>query len=158
MGHKTLINGTAYEITSGRILINGTVYSVDKGKTRVGGTGYDIQIGFESLLDFGTITLTQGTANYSYNEIIPTPEIDFSLCDTLVVNGVAYAVVYTYSESSIQEIHRFGLINTSTTEALSEENPYQCIVSCRQNGEQKEWRGVFQSYIGGTYEVSLGRL
>lgn len=40
--HKTLVNGTAYEVKGGKCLINGTVYSIKKGRTLIGGTGYDI--------------------------------------------------------------------------------------------------------------------
>ena len=42
MAHKTLIGGTAYEITGGKTLIGGTGYSIKGGKTLIGGTGYDI--------------------------------------------------------------------------------------------------------------------
>ena len=42
MSHKTLVNGTAYEVTGGKCLVNGTVYSIKKGRTLIGGTGYDI--------------------------------------------------------------------------------------------------------------------
>lgn len=42
MGHKTLIDGTAYEISGGKTLVNGTGYSIDKGKTLVGGTAYEV--------------------------------------------------------------------------------------------------------------------
>lgn len=42
MAHKTLINGTAYEIDGGKTLVNGTAYEVDKGKTLVGGTAYEV--------------------------------------------------------------------------------------------------------------------
>lgn len=41
--HKTLVNGTAYEVKGGKCLVNGTVYSVKKGRTLIGGTGYDIK-------------------------------------------------------------------------------------------------------------------
>lgn len=41
--HKTLIDGTGYEIKSGRVLIAGTGYGVKKGRTLIGGTGYDIK-------------------------------------------------------------------------------------------------------------------
>jgi hypothetical protein len=40
--HKTLINGTAYEVKGGKCMVNGTVYSIKKGRTLIGGTGYDI--------------------------------------------------------------------------------------------------------------------
>lgn len=42
--HKTLVNGTAYEVKSGKCLVNGTAYSIKKGRTLIGGTGYDIAV------------------------------------------------------------------------------------------------------------------
>lgn len=42
MAHKTMVDGTAYEIKGGRTLVDGTAYDVKKGKTLVGGTAYDI--------------------------------------------------------------------------------------------------------------------
>lgn len=42
MAHKTLVNGTAYEISGGRTLVNGTGYSIKGGRTLVNGTGYDV--------------------------------------------------------------------------------------------------------------------
>lgn len=40
--HKTLINGTAYEVKGGKCMVGGTVYNILKGRTLIGGTGYDI--------------------------------------------------------------------------------------------------------------------
>ena len=48
MAHKTLVNGTAYEVKGGKCLVNGTVYSIKKGRTLIGGTGYDIT--FQSVV------------------------------------------------------------------------------------------------------------
>lgn len=42
MAHKTLINGTNYEVKGGKCLVNGTVYNILKGRTLIDGTGYDI--------------------------------------------------------------------------------------------------------------------
>lgn len=42
MAHKTLIGGTAYEISGGKTLVGGTSYSIDKGKTMVDGTVHNI--------------------------------------------------------------------------------------------------------------------
>lgn len=42
MAHKTIVNGTAYEVKGGKCLVNGTVYDIKKGRTLIGGTGYDI--------------------------------------------------------------------------------------------------------------------
>lgn len=42
--HKTLVNGTAYEVMGGKCLVNGTVYNILKGRTLIDGTGYDIAL------------------------------------------------------------------------------------------------------------------
>jgi len=42
MAHKTLVGGTAYEVSGGKTLVDGTGYEIAKGRTLVGGTGYDI--------------------------------------------------------------------------------------------------------------------
>ena len=42
MAHKTLVNGTAYEVKGGKCLVNGTSYDIKKGRTFIGGAGYDI--------------------------------------------------------------------------------------------------------------------
>ena len=40
--HKTLVNGTAYEVKGGKCLVNGVAYSIKTGRTLINGTGYDI--------------------------------------------------------------------------------------------------------------------
>lgn len=42
--HKTLINGTAYTVKSGKCMVNGTVYNILKGRTLIDGTGWDITL------------------------------------------------------------------------------------------------------------------
>lgn len=42
MAHKTLVNGTVYEVNGWKCLVNGTAYSIKKGRTLIGGTGEDI--------------------------------------------------------------------------------------------------------------------
>ena len=42
MSHKTLVNGTAYEVKGGKCLVNGTSYDIKKGRTLINGTGEDI--------------------------------------------------------------------------------------------------------------------
>lgn len=57
MAHKTLINGTAYEVSGGKTLVNGTGYSIDKGKTMVDGTVRDIdfkKVYYVSFIFIGT--------------------------------------------------------------------------------------------------------
>lgn len=41
--HKTLVNGTVYQVKGGKCLVNGTVYDIKKGRTLINGTGYDIK-------------------------------------------------------------------------------------------------------------------
>ena len=42
MAHKTMVGGTAYEISGGKALVDGTTYGIKGGKTLVGGTAYEI--------------------------------------------------------------------------------------------------------------------
>ena len=60
MAHKTLIGGTAYEISGGKTLVDGTAYSIDKGKTLVGGTAYEV--GFAEM---ATVKIQR--SSYDYN-------------------------------------------------------------------------------------------
>ena len=50
MAHKTLVNGTVYEVNGGKCLVNGTSYDIKKGRTLIGGTGYDIEFGSKTWL------------------------------------------------------------------------------------------------------------
>ena len=43
MAHKTLVGGTAYNITGGKSLVSGTAYDIKGGRTLISGTGYDIK-------------------------------------------------------------------------------------------------------------------
>lgn len=56
MSHKTLISGTAYEVSGGKTLIDSTVYEIDKGKTLVDGTAYEV--GFAPPAATVTVNIT----------------------------------------------------------------------------------------------------
>ena len=60
MAHKTLVGGTAYEVSGGKTLVGGTAYSIKNGKTLVGGTVYEV--GFAP--DTVTITITGSSGEY----------------------------------------------------------------------------------------------
>lgn len=45
MAHKTLIDGTAYEVNGGKTFIGGVTYEIDKGNALVDGTAYEIGFG-----------------------------------------------------------------------------------------------------------------
>ena len=67
MAHKTLIDGTAYEISGGKTLIDGTAFSIKGGKTLVDGTAYEV--GFGSAMANVKIT-TPDSNNASFPNII----------------------------------------------------------------------------------------
>ena len=43
MPGKTMIGGTAYDVTPGSVMIGGTVYTIKEGKTLINGTAYSIK-------------------------------------------------------------------------------------------------------------------
>lgn len=71
--HKTLINGTAYEVKGGKCLVNGTVYNIKKGRTLIGGTGYDIK--FQNGY---TWVLNENADLYSLQGANPIEYVDFT--------------------------------------------------------------------------------
>lgn len=81
MGHKTLINGTAYTVSGGKTLIGGTAYNIIGGKTLVNGTAYNIN--FESTmasLPVGTTFISDGYQYVVIHQGIPSNLYDGS-CD-----------------------------------------------------------------------------
>ena len=54
MAHRTLINGTGYDISGGREMIWGTGYDCKAGKTIIGGTAFTIP--FAKVIPLNTIT------------------------------------------------------------------------------------------------------
>ena len=75
MAGKTLIGGTAYEISGGKTLIGGTAYSIAGGKTLVGGTAYDISFGVDlaELFRGMTVLRTDGRNSGSTGRITIEP-------------------------------------------------------------------------------------
>lgn len=90
MSHKTIVNGTAYEVKGGKCLVNGTVYSIKKGRTLIGGTGYDIN--FEPSYDpvFANNTWEQIIEACHNNEVPDT----WKVADhkPMTINGKSYQV------------------------------------------------------------------
>ena len=80
MAHKTLIGGTAYEVSGGKTLVGGTAYSIDKGKTLVGGTAYEVGFMVELRVTGQPMTMPELTCAYIK---VPNGEFDPS---TLGVN------------------------------------------------------------------------
>ena len=90
MAHKTLVNGTVYEVKGGKCLVNGTVYSINKGRTIIGGTGYDIN--FEPSYDpvFANNTWEQIIEACHNNEVPDTWKVADQ--KPMTINGVDYQI------------------------------------------------------------------
>lgn len=70
--HKTLVNGTVYEVKGGKCMVDGTVYNILKGRTLIGGTGYDITFGPSYDPVFANNTWEQIIAACHNNEVPDT--------------------------------------------------------------------------------------
>jgi hypothetical protein len=70
--HKTLVNGTVYEVKGGKCLVNGTGYDIKKGRTLIGGTGYDISFAPSYDPVFANNTWEQIIAACHNNEVPDT--------------------------------------------------------------------------------------
>ena len=88
--HKTLVNGTVYEVKGGKCLVNGTVYSIKKGRTLIGGTGYDITFAPSYDPVFANNTWEQIIAACHNNEVPDT----WKVADhkPMTINGVDYEI------------------------------------------------------------------
>lgn len=88
--HKTLVNGTVYEVKGGKCLVNGTAYSIKKGRTLIDGTGYDIT--FASPYDpvFANNTWEQ-IIEACHNNAVP---YTWKVADhkLMTINGVDYQI------------------------------------------------------------------
>lgn len=88
--HKTLVNGTVYEVKGGKCLVNGTVYNILKGRTLIGGTGYDITFAPSYDPVFANNTWEQIIAACHNNEVPDT----WKVADhkPMTINGVDYQI------------------------------------------------------------------
>lgn len=88
--HKTLVNGTAYDVKGGKCLVNGTVYSIKKGRTLIGGTGYDITFAPPYDPVFANNTWEQIIEACHNNEVPDT----WKVADhkPMTINGVDYQI------------------------------------------------------------------
>ena len=90
MAHKTLVNGTVYEVKGGKCLVNGTSYSIKKGRTFIGGTGYDITFAQQYDPVFANNTWKQ-IIGACHNNAVPDT---WNVADNkpMTINGVDYQI------------------------------------------------------------------
>lgn len=88
MAHKTLINGTVYDISGGSTLVNGTAYKISSGRTLVGGTGYTISFGLSPV--FANNSWAAIIAACQANEVPDTWSVGDS--KPMNINGIDYPI------------------------------------------------------------------
>lgn len=107
MAGKTLINGTAYEISGGTTLVSGASYKINNGKVLIGGTAYDISFILPPLAEctpeqIQSVARSGQAANYwSVGD-----KIGIFLSGTvgmLSLNGTYYAFIIGFDHNSTTE-------------------------------------------------------
>ena len=88
--HKTLVNGTVYEVKGGKCMVGGTVYNILKGRTLIGGTGYDITFAPSYDPVFANNTWEQIIAACHNNEVPDTWKVADQ--KPMTINGVDYQI------------------------------------------------------------------
>lgn len=150
MVSKTLIGGTAYDISGGNTLVNGTSYSVKKGKTLIDETVYNIY--FDDFFDLGTVTTSKtGMFNAGpFSGVTALPFEDMSRCNCLLINGELHEVDYSTNTLDSTIYHRYaskGFMGIPTENA-----PYMVQFTVTNDSVT----ALLMSYYEGAYDVSLG--
>lgn len=126
MAHKTLVNGTVYEIDGGKTLIGGTVFSIDKGKTLVDGTLYEV--GFAQPMV--TLTIHNYTNSYSSISINGVPYTEPFSGFPAIVEVPVGTVIDCHVSSTVKE--KYGTVTVNGVTVLSverNEGTYQHTVT-----------------------------
>lgn len=116
--HKTLVNGTAYEVKGGKCLVNGTAYSIKKGRTLIGGTGYDINFEppFPRKGDLITMNLDGTDRLYRVLKIVDGTTVEVFRVQNLN-EMIGYSGSAEYAGNSIDVALNQTYYNTLTTAA-----------------------------------------
>lgn len=130
MAHKTLISGTAYEISGGKTLVNGTAYSIKNGKTLVGGTNYEVLIkGFIPLLELGNVTFAYSSffKFYEYNFTTSAMYDKMMSANALMIDGevILFPYILGISSDTVISVSTFengGIFPENTGEMMFQLN------------------------------------
>ena len=80
MSHKTLVNGTAYEVKGGKCIVGGTSYDIKKGRTLINGTGYDITFAPPTMLVKGDLITMNLDGTYRLYRVL---SVNGNVCKVL---------------------------------------------------------------------------
>lgn len=118
--HKTLVDGTAYDVTGGKCLVNGTVYNILKGRTLIDGTGYDITFPEPLVMpvkgDLITMNLDGTDRLYRVLKIVDGTTVEvLGMWDDM--HNSAFGSNSRYSDSALNNILNTTWYNTLSTTA-----------------------------------------
>lgn len=116
--HKTLVNGTAYEVKGGKCLVNGTVYNILKGRTLIGGTVWDITFAplFPKKGDLITMNLDGTDRQYRVLKIVDGTTVEVFRVQNLN-EMIGYSGSAKYAGNNIDVALNQTYYNTLTTAA-----------------------------------------
>ena len=116
--HKTLIDGTLYDIKAGKCLVGGTAYSAKKGRVLVNGTAYEIKFKPSEY----TITLTGSGGTIIYNGAEKNGTFTVTAGDSVTIK--ARAEDYIYSSQVTATISLNGKVVATKTNGVIAEVTY----------------------------------
>lgn len=109
MAHRTMIDGTSYEVTGGKTLIDGTAYSIKSGKTLVGGTAYEV--GFGPAMCRLVFPNGLRSSSYSQNTGVNFEYFDWDTTEYEVPAGTVITVYFdVYKDSDISTLTINGTV------------------------------------------------
>jgi hypothetical protein len=156
MAHKTLIGGTAYEISGGKTLVDGTTYNINGGKTLVGGTAYKIEFGVNwkkydcirrNYFNDYTISSMSGWSPFYDGEPFRNFYKNYSFSNSYGFNGIDQISATFSDDMTASEVNAIlkGCYRISTADSCVKVNAIT-EVHATYNGVTGEYLG---HYIGG---------
>jgi hypothetical protein len=115
--HKTLVNGTAYEVKGGKCMVNGTVYNILKGRTLIDGTGYDVALPTPMPKKGDLIQMNLDGTSRQYRVL----RMDGSIAEVLTMWNLSTSIKFnstnTYSGSILDKYLNTTWYNTLSSDA-----------------------------------------
>lgn len=115
--HKTLINGTVYEVKGGKCLVNGTSYDIKKGRTLISGTGYDVALPTPMPKKGDLIQMNLDGTSRQYRVL----RMDGSIAEVLTMWNLSTSIKFnstnTYSGSILDTYLNTTWYNTLSSDA-----------------------------------------
>ena len=115
--HKTLVNGTAYTVKSGKCMVGGTMYNILKGRTLIGGTGYDVALPTPMPKKGDLIQMNLDGTSRQYRVL----RMDGSIAEVLTMWNLSTSIKFnstnTYSGSILDTYLNTTWYNTLSSDA-----------------------------------------